>query len=284
MNINKMIFLLIIGILTFSSCKDDDDLPQDIDPTIVVEVTTFNLNAGVDANAFEVRDTEIEQDFASQQPGFLKRMGGVDANGKYVVMVFWETLADADASIAAFGVDPTVADYFAMIDGNTFSAERFEIFIPPLTEGLDITLRNTLQDPNEAEVTYASLFGQADDAYDEFATLSNSSSEFATALAQSGTPAGDISGLYNIDFTENSISFTVLPDNTNPFWSNVFGLFPAGKVDRYYFTFSEPHNISGFSSDNSSLNVRIDSDTVIVVELAEGYDLQPGVAFSVTLK
>ena len=154
---------------------------------------------------------------------------------------------------------------------------------PPLSEGTDITLRNTLQDPGEAEVTYASLFGQADDAYDEFATLSNSTSEFPTALAQTGTPVGDISGLYDIDFTENSIDFAVLPDDTNPFWSNVFGLFPAGKVDRYYFTFSEPHNVTGFSSDNSSLNVRIDSDTVLVVELTEGYDLQPGVSFSVDL-
>ena len=51
----------------------------------------------------------------------------------------------------------------------------------PLSEGVDITLRNTLQDPNENEVTYPSLFGQADDAYDEFATLSNSTTEFATA-------------------------------------------------------------------------------------------------------
>ena len=394
MNFNKIVFLFLLGILAFSSCKDDDDTIIDddiVEANIVVEVTTFNLNTGVNANAFEVRDTEIEQDFASQQPGFLKRMSGVDTDGKYVIMVFWETLEDADASIEAFGadptvadyfgmidgntflaerfttfavpninfslaaknvieittfnlntdvdadafatrdaeieqdfasqqpgfirrtsgvdangkyavivfwetledadasiaafqVDPTVADYFAMIDGNTFVAERFEIFIPPLKEGLDITLRNTLQDPGEAEVSYASLFGQADDAYDEFATLSNTTSEFSTALAQAGTPAGDISGLYGINFTENSIVFTVLPDNTDPFWSNVFGLFPAGKVDRYYFTFSAPHNISGFSSDNSSLNVRIDSDTVIVVELTEGYDLQPGVVFSVTLK
>ena len=92
---------------------------------IVVEVTSFNLNAGIDANVFEARDAEIEQDFASVQPGFLKRMSGVDANGKYVIMVFWESLTDADASIAAFGIDPTVGDYFGMIDANTFAAERY---------------------------------------------------------------------------------------------------------------------------------------------------------------
>jgi|GEM_PF-578979 len=94
----------------------------------VIEITTFNLNAGVDANAFEARDAEIEQDFASIQPGFIERTSGVDADGKYAVIVFWQTLADADASIAAFGNDPSVADYFAMIDGNTFLAERFGIF------------------------------------------------------------------------------------------------------------------------------------------------------------
>ena len=39
----------------------------------MAEITTFDLNSGVNENAFEVRDTEIEKDFASQQNGFLKR-------------------------------------------------------------------------------------------------------------------------------------------------------------------------------------------------------------------
>ncbi len=154
----------------------------------------------------------------------------------------------------------------------------------PLSEGVNITLRNTLQDPNEPEVTYPSLFGQADDAYDEFATLSNSSAEFPTALAQDGTPFGNLNGLYNIDLTEQSINFSVLPTEADPFWSNVFGLFPSGKTDRYYFTFSEAHNITGFTSNNDALNVRIDGEKVIVVELSEGYDLQPGVSFFIDLK
>lgn len=59
--------------------------------------------------------------------------------------------------------------------------------------------------------------------------------EFPTALAQgpvSGAPF-EISGLYEINFTESTIKFTVLPDASNEFWSDVFGLFPAGKFDRY---------------------------------------------------
>jgi len=84
-------------------------------------------------------------------------------------------------------------------------------YAQPLIEGMDITLRNTLQDPGAAEVTYASLFGAADDAFDEFATLSNATSEFATALAQGSAATGlpfDINGLYEIDFTQTMMKMT----------------------------------------------------------------------------
>jgi len=156
----------------------------------------------------------------------------------------------------------------------------------PLNEGLNITMRNTLQDPGETEVTYASLFGQADDAYDEFATLSNTTEEFPTALAQTGTPVGDISGLYSIDLTENSISFTVLPELDDPFWggfAEIFGVTPAGKTDRYYLTFSESHNISDFTTNGTGINLRLDSDNIVVVEVGEGFDVQPGASFIINL-
>lgn len=156
-----------------------------------------------------------------------------------------------------------------------------------LTEGVSITLRNTLENPGDSEGSYPSLFGQPDDAYDEFAVHSNSSIEFATALAQNGTPAGDVSGLYSIDFTNNTIEYTAIAAIGDPFWTNIadiFGVTPTGKFDRYYFTFSEPHNISGFTSSNSSVNLRIDSETVIVVEIGGGFDVSPDASFSLKLE
>lgn len=153
----------------------------------------------------------------------------------------------------------------------------------PLNEGINITLRNTLQDPGGSEGTYPALFGLADDAFDEFASLSNSSAEFTGALGQTGTPFGDINGLYEIDFSGNSIEFTLLPDDTDPFWPMQFGVFPDGKFDRYYFTLSEAHNISSSSSSDENVRLRIDSDTVIVVELSAGYDFNPGKSFKITL-
>lgn len=152
-----------------------------------------------------------------------------------------------------------------------------------LVVGTEITLRNTLQDPGEEEGTYPGLFGLADDAFDEFATLSNTASEFTGALGQTGTPFGDINGLYNIDFTDSSIEFTLLPDSTDPFWPMQFGVFPDGKFDRYYFTLSQNHNITSATSNDSTVRLRIDSDNVIVVELSSGYDFNPGKSFSINL-
>jgi len=152
-----------------------------------------------------------------------------------------------------------------------------------LSEGVQITLRNTLEEGGP-EGTFPGLFGLADDAYDEIATLSFSTSEFPTALAQPGSPVGDISGLYNIDLKADSINYTLLPAADDPFWSRVFDVFPAGKFDRYYLTFSEPHGISGSISNNSSVRLRIDSDTVAVIEISEGYDMNPPMSFTINLE
>ena len=154
----------------------------------------------------------------------------------------------------------------------------------PIPEGADVTLRNTLQDPGESETPFPALFGQPVDAFDENGTVSFGASEFPTALAQPGTPVGDISGLYEINMTAGSISFTMLPAADDPFWVNVFGDFPAGKFDRYYFTFSEPHGIEGFSSSNSSVALRIDSPTVVVVEISEGYEMSPPRSFRIDVQ
>ena len=155
MKLLKLSMLAIIGLLTFSSCSNDDDVTSQENSSIVVEVTTFNLNSDVNADGFQIRDAEIEDDFTSKQPGFIKRMSGLDANGKYVVLVFWETLADADASIAAFQEDSTVADYFGMIDGSTFAIERFTTFEVP---NIDFNLTSN----NVIEVTTFNLNSNVD--------------------------------------------------------------------------------------------------------------------------
>ncbi len=149
-----------------------------------------------------------------------------------------------------------------------------------IPEGADVTLRNTLEEDGP-ETAFPALFELPDEAFDENGTVSFSASEFPTALAQPGTPMGDISGLYEIDIDADSITFTLLPTADDPFWVNVFGVFPDGKFDRYYLTFSEPHGITSGTANNDSVSLRVDSDTVVVVEISGGYDMNPGMEFTI---
>ncbi len=91
----------------------------------IMEVTTFKINSGVDPMSFAVRDAEIENDFTRKQPGYIKRQSGVDEKGNYVVVVFWKSAAEADASMNKFMDDPSVADYAKMIDGSSMNMARY---------------------------------------------------------------------------------------------------------------------------------------------------------------
>ncbi len=126
------------------------------------------------------------------------------------------------------------------------------------------------------------VFTVLDALFDETATLAFGSVEFPTALAQPDTPFGPVSGLFSIDIEADSISQVILPEMDDPFWSQVFNTYPAGDFDRYYLTFSEPHGVTGATSDNVSASLRIDSDTTMVVEIGEGWEQVTGNAFELT--
>ena len=89
--------------------------------------------------------------------------------------------------------------------------------------------------------------------------------------------------LYDIDIDDTGISFTVVAAADDPTYGTLFRILEADTFDRYYFNFEEGHNVSGFTSSNSSVNLRTDSDKVIVVEIGEGYDFKPGQNFKITL-
>lgn len=91
----------------------------------IMEVTTFKINSDVDPVVFATRDAKVESDFTSKQPGFIKRQSGVNDKGKYVVIVFWKSVSDAEASMGKFMADASVADYAQMIDGPSMKMSRY---------------------------------------------------------------------------------------------------------------------------------------------------------------
>lgn len=81
-----------------------------------------------------------------------------------------------------------------------------------------------------------------------------------------------------------SISFELAAAADDPTYSDFFRTIEAGTTDRYYLTFDEAQNVSEYTSDNSSVKLRIDSEKVLVVEIGEGFNFNPGTAFTITLK
>lgn len=133
----------------------------------IMEVTTFNINTNVNAVDFKRRDSQIEEQYTSKQPGFIKRQSGVNDKGEYVVVVYWESTADADASMNKFMADSSVADYASMLNGSTMNMSRYAMdkdfdapnsnFVELMTfdvkQGTDLVNFNMLNKKIETEIT-----------------------------------------------------------------------------------------------------------------------------------
>lgn len=148
--------------------------------------------------------------------------------------------------------------------------------IDPITLGSSVTVTNTFQSTaftSDAEVAIEDLF------------MVDPGSLAATADVSSGVefPAY-LLNLYDIDIDESSISFTVVAQEGDPTYGDLFRILEPATFDRYYLTFADAQNVSGFSSNNASVNLRIDSDRVLVVEVGEGFDFKPGASFTITLE
>jgi predicted SnoaL-like aldol condensation-catalyzing enzyme/heme-degrading monooxygenase HmoA len=119
-------FALVVMTLFLSYCTNK----QAQESKTIMEVTTFKIKSDASPAAFKKLDAKVEADFTSKQPGFIKRQSGVDEKGAYVVVVFWDKLANADASIKKFMTDSSVADYAKMIDESSMKMERFAMDKP----------------------------------------------------------------------------------------------------------------------------------------------------------
>jgi len=148
--------------------------------------------------------------------------------------------------------------------------------IIPIAIGSGVTVTNTFQSTSFTmgeEEAIEDLFMQPAGALAASSTVSTGV-EFPAYLLN----------LYDIDISENSISFEVVAQAGDPTYGDLFRVLEPATFDRYYFTFDTAQSVSGFTSSNSSVTLRIDSDSVLVVEIGEGYDFKPGQNFTITLR
>ncbi|WP_435578470.1 hypothetical protein [Gilvibacter sp.] len=116
----KTVKLTLIALMTLSLLSCEQQGP-------ILEVTTFNIDEKADLAAFIALDETVEETFTSKQSGFLKRQSGLTEDGQFAVLVYWESEADAAASMDKFMTDATVADYAGMIDGKTMNMARYQM-------------------------------------------------------------------------------------------------------------------------------------------------------------
>lgn len=157
-----------------------------------------------------------------------------------------------------------------------FSITSCEIDRRSSFEGSEVTVSNTFESTaftNGDELSIEDLFQVPEGSLFETAEVSRGV-EFPSYLI----------GLYDIDIDRRKIKFEVVAQEGDETYGDLFRVLEAGTTDRYYLTFDQAHNVEDFKSDNSSVSLRVDSDTILVVEIGEGFDFKPGEKFTITFK
>ena len=92
----------------------------------VIEIVTMSLAEGVSAEEFEPVDKAIEDEHVRKQPGFVSRQAAF-SDGKWAVVVNWESADAAQASMDSFADAPAAERFMRMIDATTMTMTRYDL-------------------------------------------------------------------------------------------------------------------------------------------------------------
>lgn len=90
----------------------------------VVEIVSVDLKDGVSVDAFAPVDKAVEVEHVSKQPGFVSRETA-SKDGKWLVIVHWESVEAAQASMDSFADAPAASKFMGMIDASTMTMTRY---------------------------------------------------------------------------------------------------------------------------------------------------------------
>lgn len=91
----------------------------------VFEVVALKLKPGATAAQFRPIDKTVQTQHVARQPGFLSRESAPGAEGRWVVIVHWRSIADADASMKSFASAPAAAGFMASIVPDSVVMTRY---------------------------------------------------------------------------------------------------------------------------------------------------------------
>jgi hypothetical protein len=86
----------------------------------------FRLAAGQNEAEFLQADKALQEEFAYQQPGMLRRTTARGAAGDWLVVDLWASVADSDACAARWETDPVAQRFMGFVDRSTVVTDRYE--------------------------------------------------------------------------------------------------------------------------------------------------------------
>jgi hypothetical protein len=96
----------------------------------VIELTTFELRAGVDQAAFLALDKAMQEEFFPTGAGFLRRTTARSDGGQWLVVTLWADEGDAERSATSAVDDPVVGAFMAALDPTSVSGTRYRTLDP----------------------------------------------------------------------------------------------------------------------------------------------------------
>jgi hypothetical protein len=91
----------------------------------VIEIMRFRLPPGAAEEDFLAADRRVQEEFAYQQPGLLRRTTARGDDGGWIVIDLWRSAADADACDARWEDDPVTQAFMALLERSSVSTERY---------------------------------------------------------------------------------------------------------------------------------------------------------------
>lgn len=93
----------------------------------VVEIVRLQPASGISEDDFLAASDAFEQDYMRHRSGFIRRTLLRGNEGEWAVLVDWESVEDAEASMEAFPNDPASAPFNDVLDPATFDMKRYVV-------------------------------------------------------------------------------------------------------------------------------------------------------------
>lgn len=84
----------------------------------VLEWAPFRLRPGADEAALLAASERLQADFLARQEGFLRRQLVKGTDGAYVDLVWWRSMAAAEAAMRKAAESAVCAAYFTLMDAD----------------------------------------------------------------------------------------------------------------------------------------------------------------------